>query len=48
VCDAGAYGIVMASHYNSHSLPVEVLVDQDLTQVIRRRETYEDLLLGEL
>lgn len=48
VCDAGAYGVVMGSHYNSHSLPVEVLVDQDKTQLIRRRETYEDLLLGEL
>lgn len=48
VCDAGAYGIVMASHYNSHSLPVEVIVDQDAHKLIRRRETYEDLLLGEL
>jgi diaminopimelate decarboxylase len=48
VCDAGAYGVVMASHYNSHSLPVEVLVDKDAAQLIRRRETYEDLLLGEL
>lgn len=48
VCDAGAYGIVMASHYNSHSLPQEVLVDQDSYNIIRRRESYEDLLLGEV
>lgn len=48
VCDAGAYGIVMASHYNSHSLPVEVLVHHDSYQVIRRRESYEDMLQGEL
>lgn len=48
VTDAGAYGLVMASHYNSHSLPLEVLVDQDTYQIIRRRETYEDLLVGEI
>lgn len=47
VTDAGAYGIVMGSHYNSHSLPVEVLVDQDTYKIIRRRETYEDLLQSE-
>lgn len=48
VVDAGAYGIVMASHYNSHSLPVEVLVDKDAHRLIRKRESYEDLLLGEM
>ncbi len=48
VTDAGAYGIVMASHYNSHSLPAEILVDQDTYHIIRRKETYEDLLLGEI
>lgn len=48
VTDAGAYGIVLASHYNSHSLPVEVLVDGSGYKVIRRRETYEDLLNGEV
>jgi diaminopimelate decarboxylase len=48
VTDAGAYGIVLASHYNSHSLPVEVLVDGSRYKVIRRRETYADLLYGEV
>jgi diaminopimelate decarboxylase len=24
ICDTGAYGYVMASHYNSHQLPVEI------------------------
>lgn len=47
VTDTGANGIVLASHYNSHSLPVEVLVDGSGFKVIRRRETYEDLLSGE-
>ncbi|MDD4295571.1 MAG: diaminopimelate decarboxylase [Ruminiclostridium sp.] len=48
VTDAGAYGIVLASHYNSHSLPVEVLVDGSKHKVIRKRETYEELLNGEV
>lgn len=48
VTDAGAYGIVLASHYNSHSLPVEILVDGSGYKVIRRREAYEDLLNGEV
>jgi diaminopimelate decarboxylase len=47
VTDAGAYGIVMGSHYNSHSLPMEILVDRDSYKIIRRKETYEDLALGE-
>ncbi len=41
---AGAYGIVMASHYNAMPNPPEVLVDGDQVSVIRRRERYEDLL----
>ena len=48
VTDAGAYGIVLASHYNSHSLPVEVLVDGSKYKVIRKRGTYEELLNGEV
>ncbi|MBH1940961.1 diaminopimelate decarboxylase [Mobilitalea sibirica] len=48
VTDAGAYGIVMSSHYNSHSRPVEVLVEENDYKIIRRRETYEDLLSGEI
>ncbi|NJD04072.1 MAG: diaminopimelate decarboxylase [Ruminiclostridium sp.] len=48
VTDTGAYGIVLASHYNSHSLPVEVLVDGAGFKIIRQKETYEDLLYGEL
>jgi diaminopimelate decarboxylase len=44
---AGAYGMVMASHYNSRPNPPEVLVKGDGYRVICRRETYEDLLLRE-
>jgi diaminopimelate decarboxylase len=45
---AGAYGIAMASRYNSHPLPAEVLVDGGRARVIRRRETYDDLVREEM
>ncbi|MEM9415815.1 MAG: diaminopimelate decarboxylase [Planctomycetota bacterium] len=47
IFSAGAYGMVMASHYNSMPNPPEVLVDGDTFSVIRRRETYEDLVAAE-
>jgi diaminopimelate decarboxylase len=47
VFGAGAYGISMASRYNAMPLPPEVLVDADRATLIRRRETYEDLVAHE-
>jgi diaminopimelate decarboxylase len=47
VCTAGAYGFVQSSNYNSRPRAVEVLVEGDSYRVIRRRETYEDLIRGE-
>jgi diaminopimelate decarboxylase len=44
---AGAYGMVMASHYNSRPNPPEVLVEGDRYRLIRRRESYDDLLAAE-
>ncbi len=44
VFTAGAYGFTMASNYNSRGRTPEVLVDGDKFSVIRRRETYEDLV----
>ena len=41
---AGAYGFSMSSNYNGRSRPAEVLVDGDKFWVIRKRETYEDLI----
>jgi diaminopimelate decarboxylase len=38
----------MASRYNAHPLPAEVLLDGDRARVIRRRETYQDLVAHEL
>ena len=48
VFSAGAYGFVMASQYNSRPRPPEILVEGDAFRVIRRRETYEDLVAAEL
>jgi len=47
VFGAGAYGMTMASHYNSRPNPPEVLVDGSNIVVIRRRETYADLFAAE-
>jgi diaminopimelate decarboxylase len=43
VMSAGAYGMSMASNYNSRRRPAEVLVDGRSWRVIRERERYEDL-----
>jgi diaminopimelate decarboxylase len=42
--DTGAYGAVMASNYNRRPAAAEVLVDEGKWQVIRRRQTIDDLL----
>ena len=44
VFTAGAYGFAMASNYNNRPRLPEVLVDGDQYTIIRRRETYEDLV----
>ena len=44
VLDTGAYGAVMASNYNRRFLAPEVLVDDDRWEVIRRRQTIDDVL----
>jgi diaminopimelate decarboxylase len=45
---AGAYGFVMGSNYNSKPLAAEVLVRGGQPQLIRRRQTFEDLIRGEI
>jgi len=47
VFSAGAYGMAMASNYNTRLRPAEILVDGTAYKVVRRRETYEDLLAPE-
>jgi diaminopimelate decarboxylase len=44
---AGAYGFVMGSNYNSRPLAAEVLIDDGRPRLIRRRQTFEDLIRGE-
>jgi diaminopimelate decarboxylase len=41
---AGAYGFSMSSNYNARGRAAEVLVDSSEFKLIRRRETYEDLI----
>jgi diaminopimelate decarboxylase len=48
VLDAGAYGMSMASHYNTHPRAAEVWIDErGAVERIRRRETAADLLAVE-
>ena len=44
---AGAYGMVMATTYNSHPLPAEILVDRNQARIARKRQTFQDLVEGE-
>jgi len=48
IMSAGAYGFVMASNYNSRPLPAEALVRGDKVALIRRRQTWKDLVRGEV
>jgi diaminopimelate decarboxylase len=48
IMSAGAYGFVMASNYNSRPLPTEALVRGDQLALIRKRQTLEDLVRGEI
>jgi len=47
VLSAGAYGMTMASNYNSRGRAAEIMVDGDQVTVIRRRESIADLLRHE-
>ena len=47
VFSAGAYGMAMASNYNSRCRAAEVLVTAGTHRLIRRRETYRDLVACE-
>jgi diaminopimelate decarboxylase len=47
VMSAGAYGFAMASNYNARPRGAEVLVSGDRARLVRRRETYGDLIRAE-
>ncbi|MBY9013342.1 MAG: diaminopimelate decarboxylase [Candidatus Lokiarchaeota archaeon] len=44
ILDAGAYGFVMSSSYNSRPRPAEILINNNSVFEIRRAETFDDLL----
>jgi diaminopimelate decarboxylase len=48
ILDAGAYGMVLASNYNTRPRPAEVLVTRKSVKVIRRREKIRELYSAEL
>ncbi len=45
---AGAYGFVMSSNYNSKTRAAEVLLEEGKAKLIRRRETFDDLVRAEI
>ena len=45
---AGAYGFVMGSNYNSKPLAAEVLIQDGVAKLIRRRQTFDDIIRGEV
>jgi diaminopimelate decarboxylase len=48
IMSAGAYGMTMASNYNSRLRPAEVLVDGSQYRIIRHRDRFSDLVLREV
>ena len=48
ILDAGAYGMALASNYNTRPRAAEVLVEGKRARVVRRRETVGDLMRGEV
>jgi diaminopimelate decarboxylase len=48
ILDAGAYGMALASNYNTRPRAAEVLVEGQAAKVVRRRETVTDLLRSEI
>ncbi|HEX3895359.1 MAG TPA: diaminopimelate decarboxylase [Rudaea sp.] len=43
----GAYGAAMASNYNSRPLAAEVLLDRGRYAIVRRRQTFDEMIAGE-
>lgn len=48
IMDAGAYGFVMSSNYNTRARAAEVMIDGDQAHLIRQRETVEQLWQNEV
>ena len=48
ILDTGAYGMSISSNYNTRGRAAEVLVDGKKIRLVRKRETFEDLIKSEL
>jgi diaminopimelate decarboxylase len=48
ILDAGAYGMSLSSNYNTRGRAAEVLVDGKKVRLVRRRETFEDMIRNEI
>jgi diaminopimelate decarboxylase len=48
ILDAGAYGMALASNYNTRPRPAEVMVDGERARLIRKRERIADLIRQEM
>jgi diaminopimelate decarboxylase len=48
ILDAGAYGMALASNYNSRPRPAEILVRGKSAKIIRRREKVRELYAAEI
>ncbi|WP_300366339.1 diaminopimelate decarboxylase [Brachyspira sp.] len=46
--DAGAYGFSMASNYNSRPLISQIMIDKDKYYVIRKKQTFDDMIKDEI
>jgi diaminopimelate decarboxylase len=46
--NAGAYGFEMSSNFNSRLKPAEILIENNKARIIRKRQTFEDLLLNQI
>jgi diaminopimelate decarboxylase len=44
ILNAGAYGAAMSSNYNTRGLPPEVLVEGDQFAIIRKRQSFDDII----
>jgi diaminopimelate decarboxylase len=48
ILDAGAYGMSLSSNYNTRGRAAEVLVEGKKARLVRRRETFEDMIRSEI
>lgn len=48
IFNAGAYGFEMSSNFNSRYKPAEILIENNVARLIRRRDEWQDLLRGQI